>query len=171
MRKTFFLLAYTLFFVAALVGQTGDLLPSENLIVDGIPPIPASHVEAVGRYTEFRSASLASWNPTKLEMLVVTRFADVPQIHHVKFPGGARQQLTFFPDRVVSASFNPKHDDYFVFGKDVGGGEWYQHYRYDVASRTITLLTDGKSKNTLGVWSNAGDRMVYGSTARTSISI
>lgn len=146
--------------------HAGDVTPADNLIVDGIPPIPAAIVEGVGRYTEFRSAALSSWHPTRVEMLISTRFGDVPQIHLVKFPGGARTQLTFFTERVAGASFQPTHGRYFVFRKDVGGGEWFQNYRYDMATGQTTLLTDGKSRNTLGVWSHKGDRIAYGSTRR-----
>jgi hypothetical protein len=58
------------------VAQVGTIVPGENLVVEGIPPIPASLAEAVGRYTEFRAASLASWHPTKREMLIGTRFGE-----------------------------------------------------------------------------------------------
>jgi len=37
----------------------------------------------------------ADWNPLRREMLISTRFGDTPQLHLVKSPGGARQQLTF----------------------------------------------------------------------------
>lgn len=154
------------FAISVLAQQTDFLTPAENLIVDGIPPIPLSIVEQVGRYTEFRSAGFMSWHPTKLEMLVSTRFAETPQIHWVKFPGGARIQMTFFPERVGGASFNPKSPDYFVFTKDIGGGEWFQNYRFDIPTGNITLLTDGKSKNTFGVWSDDGKKMTYTSTRR-----
>jgi hypothetical protein len=80
-------------------------------------------------------------------MLIGTRFADTNQVHLVKMPGGAREQLTFLPDRVLSAEFEPVTGASFVFSKDIGGGEWYQLYRYDVATGDITLLTDGKSRN------------------------
>ena len=79
------------------------IVPNENLVADGIPPIPASLAEEVRRYSEFRSASLADWHPTRREMLIVTRFAEAPQMHRVAAPGGARTQLTFFPDRVGGA--------------------------------------------------------------------
>ena len=161
-----------LFVLIALVAgptlaQSAAIVPNENLVVDGIPPIPASVAEAVGRYTEFRSASLQSWHPTRREMLISTRFADTNQIHRVSAPGGARTQLTFFPDRVTGASYQPTAGEYFVFLKDVGGGEWYQAYRFDVATGATTLLTDGKSRNSGGVWSTRGDRIAYGSTRRT----
>ena len=146
--------------------QESSVKPSDNLVVDGIPSIPASIVEAVGRYTEFRSAGFQSWNPIHREMLISTRFADAAQIHLVKMPGGARTQLTFFPERVTGASFNPVRDDYFIFSKDVGGGEWFQNYRYDVASGNITLLTDGKSRNSSGIWSQDGSLLAYTSTRR-----
>jgi dipeptidyl aminopeptidase/acylaminoacyl peptidase len=155
----------------AVRSQTPDILPSDNLVADGVPPISASLVDSVRRYSEFRAASLADWHPTSLEMLISTRFGDAPQIHKVQFPGGARTQLTFFPDRIAGATYNPRNGEYFVFSKDVGGGEWYQNYRYDLETGTITLLTDGKSRNTPGVWSTAGDRMAYGSTRRNGKDI
>ena len=94
--------------------------PADNLVTDGIPDIPAEIAETVGRYTEFRSASLAGWHPVKREMLISTRFGDTPQVHEVRMPGGARRQLTFFPDRVGGASWPRRSADYFVFGKDRG---------------------------------------------------
>ncbi len=151
----------------ALLGQGSDVItPAENLVVENIPPIPAAIAEAVGRYTEFRGASFEGWHPTRREMLIFTRFGDTQQLHRVNFPGGARTQLTFFPDRVGGATYQPTRGDYIVFSKDVGGAEWYQNYRLDPATGAITLLTDGKSQNGLGVWSNAGDRMLYSSTRR-----
>ncbi len=143
------------------------IAPADNLIVEGIRPIPASVADEVRPYTEIRSASFRSWHPTRREMLIGTRFADTAQIHYVKFPGGARTQLTFFPDRVSGGEFQPTTGESFVYSKDRGGDEFFQFYRYDLASGQSTLLTDGKSRNTGMVWSNRGDRIVYGSTRRT----
>src|SRR5215472_13804006 len=116
--------------------------PGDNLVVENIPPIPAGVAEKANQYAEFRTAGFSDWNPARREMLIATRFAEVPQIHLVKMPGGARSQLTFFPDRTAGARFGPD-GTYFVFGKDVGGGEWYQFYRYNLADGNVTLLTDG----------------------------
>jgi dipeptidyl aminopeptidase/acylaminoacyl peptidase len=144
-----------------------SIVPNENLVVEGIPTIPQALGATVSRYTQFRSASLNSWHPTKREMLISTRFGDVAQIHQVKFPMGDRQQLTFETERIGGASFQPTQGDYFLFSKDLGGNEFAQNYRYDLATGDITLLTDGKSQNSGGVWSNKGDRIVYSSTRRT----
>jgi dipeptidyl aminopeptidase/acylaminoacyl peptidase len=152
--------------VSTALAQSGVVVPGENLVVEGIPPIPASLAEDVQRYTEFRAAFFSSWHPVRREMLISTRFGDTYQVHLVTSPGGARTQLTFFPDRVGAARFRPKTGDYFVFSKDVGGGESFQLYRYDMADSTVTLLTDGKARNTGSLFSHAGDRLAYSSTRR-----
>jgi len=147
--------------------QEVTIAPTENLVSDGIAKIPASLVETAGRYGSYRSANFVDWNPAKREMLVSTRFADTPQLHLVSQPGGARQQLTFFPDAVTNGRFHPNGGDYLVFSKDIGGGEWYQLYRYDVKTGDVTLLTDGKARNLRGPWSSGGDQLAYMSTRRT----
>src|SRR4051812_41226026 len=122
-----FLLASTFLIAQAPApNPTADVIaPNENLIVDSIPAVPAAVADKASRYTEFRSAGILDWHPVKREMLINTRFADVPQIHRVTMPGGARTQLTFFPDRTGSASYQPHKGNYFIFVKDIGGGEWF----------------------------------------------
>jgi dipeptidyl aminopeptidase/acylaminoacyl peptidase len=165
--KVFLRLAAILILTAFAFSQSDEIAPNENLVAEGIPKIPASLAETVDRYSNFRGASLDSWDPVKREMLISTRFADTNQIHLVKMPGGARTQITFYADRVASAQFPPTRDDSFIFSKDVGGGEFFQLYRYEVASGDVTLLTDGKSRNIDPIWSYAGDKLAYGSTRRT----
>jgi len=156
-----------LLFATLAIAQSDVVVPNENLVVEGVPKIPASLAESVGRYSEFRSAGFVSWHPMKREMLIETRFADTAQVHQVKFPGGARTQLTFFSDRVANALYQPVNGESFLFMKDVGGGEFFQLYRYDLATGGVTLLTDGKSRNTDPRWSYQGDRIAYGSTKRS----
>ncbi len=146
--------------------QEAVVAPNENLIVEGVPPIPQSLEDQADRYTNFRSAFFASWHPTRREMLISTRFADTFQIHQVQMPAGARTQLTFYIDDVRGALYPAKGGDSFVFSKDIGGGEFYQLYRYDHATGAVTLLTDGKSRNTGEVWSNDGQKIAYSSTRR-----
>src|SRR5215831_10159381 len=156
-----------LFAGTPLLAQEGTLSPPESIVADGVPKIPAALAEAAGRYASYRSAGLADWNPAKREMLISTRFADTPQLHIVPVPGGARRQLTFYPDTVTNGRFHPNGGDYIVFMKDIGGGEWYQLYRYDLKTGDTTLLTDGKARNLMGPWSSSGDHLAYMSTRRT----
>jgi len=154
--------------MSAHVPNSSDaVVPGDNLTVEGVPPLPRTLADDLCRYSEFRAAAFADWHPTRREMLIRTRFADTFQVHHVAFPGGDRRQMTFFPDAVGAASFQPTEGDYFVFSKDTGGDEFSQNYRYDIDDGTITRLTDGASKNSHGLWSHAGDKMVYTSTRRT----
>ena len=143
------------------------IAPGDNLVVDGAPPVPASVAVDVRRYTESRAASLGDWHPTRREMLISTRFGNTSQIHRVAMPLGARSQLTFFDEPITGATYEPVAGRYFLFGKDVGGNEFAQLYRYDVADGKVTLLTDGgRSQNGGIVWSHKGDRIAYGSTRR-----
>ena len=168
-KRILTMLAAVLFVVfAELRAQDAAVIaPAENLVVDGVPKIPASLAETAGRYGSYRFALVSDWHPIRREMLIRTRFADTPQVHLVKMPGGERQQLTFYPDSIADAQFHPNGGDYFVFVKDIGGGEWYQLYRYDMDTANATLLTDGKSRNLLGSWSSGGDQIAYVSTRRT----
>jgi dipeptidyl aminopeptidase/acylaminoacyl peptidase len=144
-----------------------DTLTSpDSLVLDGVPPISKEIAEQVGRYTESRSAGFLDWHPSKPEMLILTRFGDTNQVHLVTQPGGARTQLTFFDDRINSASFDPKAGAFFVFSKSAGGNEFNQNYRYDFATGDVTLLTDGKSRNSQPTWSHDGTRLAYTSTRR-----
>ena len=168
MRKSYLsIVVALLFLVAPVLGQQGSVAPPENLVVEGVPQVPASIAELAGRYSEERSAFPTDWHPQRRELLIGTRFANTYQAHLVKMPTGARQQLTFFNEPVYGGKFQPTSGDYMVFQKDIGGGEWYQMYRYDLASGDTMLLTDGKSRNIAGPWSTKGDRIAYTSTRRT----
>jgi dipeptidyl aminopeptidase/acylaminoacyl peptidase len=142
------------------------LKPADNLVIENIPPIPVKIAEETARYGESRGAALYGWHPTRREILIGTRFGDTMQVHSVAMPGGARRQMTFFPDRVSRAEWLPSGDA-FLFHKDTGGGEWYQIYRDDVATGAITLLTDGKSRNQAFLLAHHSTRLAYSSTRRT----
>jgi len=153
--------------IPGLSAQEVTLTPPESIVAENVPKIPTSLVETAGRYGAYRSAGLADWNPTTREMLIATRFGDTSQLHLVSAPGGARRQLTFYSDAVTNGRFHPNGGDYIVFSKDIGGGEWYQLYRYDLRTAEVTLLTDGKARNLMGPWSSRGDELAYMSTRRT----
>lgn len=164
-------LAFTMmlsFFVSGFSPiEAKDELPNpDNLIIEGVPPVPLNVVKGCEKYTHFRHAVISSWHPVKKEMLINTRFSDTQQVHLLKNPLGARTQLTFYPDRVFGGRFQPVSGDYFLFNKDKGGDEFFQVYRYDTATRDVTLITDGKSRNTSGRFSKDGKFYVYNSSRR-----
>jgi dipeptidyl aminopeptidase/acylaminoacyl peptidase len=152
----------------SLAAQEPVLPIPANVTVDGVPPIPLSLVAAVAPYGQYRRAQLVTWHPTERRILITTSFANVPQLHQVKFPGGARIQLTFDSQGVparTGAVFLPDGNA-FVFEKDTGGGgEVNQLFRYDIATGALTMLTDGKSRNGDPVVSRSG-RVAYQSNRR-----
>jgi dipeptidyl aminopeptidase/acylaminoacyl peptidase len=149
--------------------ETEAVKPPDSMVAEGTPAIPASLVSALRPYTEYRGATFLSFDPERREMLIGTRFADTVQIHRVVAAGGARTQLTFFPDRVSAAAY-PRAPvaahPFFVFSKDTGGSEFSQSYRFDVETGATVLLTDGRARNSLGVFSRRGHRLAYTSTRR-----
>src|SRR6202451_3351565 len=123
--KLQFRLLPVLLFATLTFAQSDQIAPHENLAVEGVPAIPASLAATAERYSNYRGAGIARWHTERKEMLISTRFADVNEILLVKMPGGDRSQLTFYPDPVGVARFNPVKGDFFVFMKDVGGGVVY----------------------------------------------
>lgn len=159
-----------LFFGLLATAQKSDsqfLQPTDNLIVEGLSPIPMSLVKELNMYTNVRSAGFSEWHPKKREMIMSTRFGNTNQLHYLKMPMGARTQITFFDEPVGGATFEPNDGKYFIFSRDAGGNEFGQLYRYDMADGKITLLTDGgRSQNGGMSWSTKGDKLLYGSTRR-----
>ncbi len=165
--RTVVLAASGLLAAPGTFAQQATLPVPENLVVEGIPPLPAELVNEVRPYTSGRGAAFVSWHPLRREMLIGTRFSNSEQVHRVNAPGAARTQLTFFDEHVSSATFEPVRGDYFLFARDRGGNEFGQLHRYDVPSGRTTLLTDGGRSQNGGVcWSRAGDRVAYASTMR-----
>ena len=155
---------------ALLAATLGTAVPAQtvpdNLVADGIPAIPASLRRQVSPYLEFRTASFQSWHPQRREMLIATRFAETMQLHRVRTPGGAREQLTFLPEPVAGGGYQPKQGPYIVFVQDTGGGEFFQYYRFEPGQPAPVLLTDGTSRNTGARWSDSGTWLIYSSTRR-----
>ena len=164
--RQFLCLAVLLNIPAAFAASETTIPIPANLHGEGIPAIPSSLTQNLIPYEDTRTATLLDWHPTKREIIISTRFGSTPQIHLVTAPGGARTQLTFYPDRVMAAEFQPSTGSTFIFSKDVGGGEFFQLYRYNMDSGQTALLTDGKSRNTGLHWSPNGKLAAFSSTVR-----
>ncbi|MGH9628237.1 MAG: hypothetical protein ACRD7E_07855, partial [Bryobacteraceae bacterium] len=125
------LLALLCFATFQLTAAPATITVPSNLKAESIPPIPEELMEELARYNSYRTAELQDWHPLRREILITTRFGQVPQIHRLTHPGGARTQLTFFPERVDIGRYDPSTGETFVYSKDVGGGEFYQLFFYD----------------------------------------
>jgi dipeptidyl aminopeptidase/acylaminoacyl peptidase len=143
--------AVLLVLIAVQAAAQDAAIPVPSTIkLEGVPAIPASLADRFAPYGEFRFAELLSWHPTRREILIATSFGPRRHVHLVAGPGGDRRQLTFGAaiTGTGGAWFEPVRGDYFVFRRDPSGGsERPQLFRFDLATRAITLLTDGKSRN------------------------
>ena len=152
--------------VVLLAGGCASVLPpGENLVVDGIPPIPAALAASLRPYTEFRPQRFLSWHPGRREMLIGRRAGASAQVHRVAAPADAPRQITRFREPVAGASYSPAHPGYFVFVQDAGGSERYQLYRFDLDTGRVTRLTDEAKRNASGAWSRDGSRLAYTAVA------
>ena len=132
------------------------------LTADGLPAVPDELAARTRPYMEFRTAGFGGWNAADRSMLIATRFGNTSQLHTVAAPMGMRRQISFEVEP-VGGSWSPK-GDVLVVTKDKGGDEFYQ--LYTLASGTLTLLTDGKSRNEFGTWDKEGRLVGYNSTRR-----
>ena len=121
--------------------------------------------QRMNRYQNIRSASFQDWASDGSGMYIITRFDDVPQVHFVAQASGARTQLTFLPERVLSVAARPKHDQ-FLYTIDDGGAENNQFFLQNRKGGEARRITDGKSRNTAPKWSPSGELCAWSSNAR-----
>ena len=134
----------------------------------GIPAIPAALTETLARYQNTRGATAMGFTKGGC-LLILTRFAETNQVHRVCRALGMREQLTFFSEPIDGVAIAPvaSNLDGFVFGKDEGGNEFSQLYWFDLQTRVISRITDGKrNQNTTPIFSRDGSKLAYSSTAR-----
>lgn len=136
-----------------------------NRISENIPAPSAELLEQLNRYQNTRGVNFAGWSGNDA-ILVTTRFGETNQVHVVRQPLGMREQLTFYREPTVAVQAQPGRGG-FVFGKDEGGSEFWQLYRYDLATREATRITDGqRSRNESPLWSHDGTQVALTSTMR-----
>lgn len=166
-NKILFFLCLLVSFNAAILSQQIDRKEIGNLVLENIPDVPKTLKDRIFQYQSTRAASFSGWLPDNSGILISTRFGETAQIHKVRMPGGAREQITFFNEPVSGAVICPdKNKNIFLFTKDEGGGEFYQIYSFDMDKGEFRILTDGKSSNGGIRWNNRGDKFSYFSTKR-----
>lgn len=119
------------------------LVPSANLVLQGIPPIPMQLVERVSAYADFRGHGFVGWHPLRNEMLVMHRSAgaSVPQLYRLNEPMGQLEQLTTGLEPVLRGSYEPQEGRYLVYQRAPEGSEAFQLYRLDLDGKRVTALS------------------------------
>jgi dipeptidyl aminopeptidase/acylaminoacyl peptidase len=146
---------------------SGEMVPvPATIVARNIPSIPKERVEDLLPYENIRAAAPGDWHPTERKMYIRTRFANSLQLHEVAMPMGARTQLTFFNDPVMTATARPNNPDQVVFSVNENGAENFQLYLLDRKEGRSRRFTDGKSRYQSALWSRDGKLLAYHSNAR-----
>lgn len=137
------------------------IVPANNLVVEGIPPIPAELAQQVAPYSEIKPSVVVAWHPTDGSLLISTRLRNSAQLHRIKSLGAEPEPLTDFADAVTGATFQPQKGEYLLFNKATGGDEVFRIYRMDLATRVITPISAADERASNPSWNRKGDRIVY----------
>lgn len=129
------------------------------LVVEHVPEAPADVSERLRQYVNTRAASFVGWLPEG-GVLISTRFGEVNQLHRVEAPMGARTQITFFDERVTSASVQPGGGD-ILFSRDVGGNENFAGFLFEQSTGKIQQVTEPGTRNQSFVWSRDGAQFAW----------
>lgn len=147
--------------------STAVVAPNANLVVQGIPAVPQSLADAIGRYNDFRGHAFSDWHPTQREMLVSHRKAgaNTAQIFRVTSPLTDGEQLTDGVDPVVRATYEPRTGQYIVFERATGGNEVAQIYRLPLnqAGAQPVLLTSPDERHAINAWLRKSGQLIYSS--------
>jgi dipeptidyl aminopeptidase/acylaminoacyl peptidase len=153
-------------FLSAAVGlaQGQFISPGKSIDALGVPPIPSSLAREIEPYNGIYGLPLAGWDPTKREVWL-KGLSSVTWISRVKTPGAAPETSSIYiqSSGIYDIYLQPQ-GRYLAYTRDTNGNESFQLYLYEISSRQSTLLSDGKSRNTEPVWSNAGDKITYSSS-------
>ena len=135
-----------------------------QLMLENIPETPPALAESLRSYENARAAYFQDWLDDG-SMLIITRFGQTAQIHRVAFPGGAREQLTFYDEPIADALARPGKADRFLFRRDTGGAEYFQIYSSTLAG-TAKTITEPGTRNLAPAFSRDGAFVAWSSVQK-----
>ena len=143
----------------------------KNIEVLGVPPVPATLAAEVAPYSQIYGLPLAGWDLTKREIWL-KGLSSVTWISRVKNPGASPETSSIYIQSpgIYDVYFQPQYKR-LAYTKDTDGNENFQLYVYEIDGGTSKQLSDGKSRNTEPVWSNAGNQIVYSSSPSGSVGV
>jgi protease II len=114
------------------------------LVLEDVPAVLPADAAALRPYLEARVGTVFGWLPHGDGPLIGTRFGDTQQLHAVRAPMGARTQLTFAAEPILTAITN--HNTLapaMIYARDSGGDEQFQLYFHNLLTNESALLTEG----------------------------
>src|SRR5260370_11723168 len=144
--------------------QSQVVSPGKNIENIGVPPIPASLIKEVEPYTQIYGLPLAGWDPAKREIWL-KGLSSVTWISRVSIPGATPETSSIYiqSSGIYDIYMQPQ-GKYLAYTRDLNGDESFNLYLFDLVAHKSTFLSDGKTRSTEPVWSNAGDKIAYSSS-------
>lgn len=117
------------------------------------------------RYLNVRSASGGSLRRDGERLAFLTDITGTAQLWTLDAPLAWPEQLTFYPDRLMFASYNPRRDT-IAFGKDEGGNEVQLIYTIGGSGGLAERLSQQEAKHLWGGWSHDGASAAWAHNSR-----
>ncbi len=150
--------------VSQASAQNDVISPGKNIDASGVPPIPSSLAHDVQPYIGMYGLPLAGWNPEKREIWL-KGLSTATWISRVGSPGAMPEVSSIYiPAGGIYDIYIQPQGKYLAYTRDLNGDESFNLYLFDLVAHKSTLLSDGKTRSTEPVWSNAGDKIVYSSS-------
>lgn len=138
-------------------------LPAPNdepPLLDGVPPASNDIKRTLGAYLDARRARLVGTSASD-GLLVLTRLGETTHAHRVARPLAQREQVTFGPEPVEQASFVPTQPRLLTYRVDTSGNEDYQVLMLGLDTRSLSLLSDGRTRHGPFRWSSKGRYLAF----------
>ena len=128
-----------------------------------VPPIPEALRVEVAPYLKARAQRFWGWHPAARRILVSAPDANATQLFVIDQPMGAARQLTFGPESVKEAEFEPKTGGQILLLREVAGVSGAQVFRiYTKGKKPVpVLLSDGRRPYSFPRWAPNGQQVAY----------
>lgn len=157
----------TLIWPTALTSaQENDPQRPPAVKTEEVPAVPPEMFAKLTQYQSTRRASFRGWAPDGTGILINTCLGNSLQLHRVYEPGGRREQVTFYNEPVGGEFVDNRgrkasEGELLLICLDTGGTENDQIYLMNRKTRSVSQLTDGKSKHVIGPQRSDGSQFLF----------
>ncbi|MDP7011896.1 MAG: prolyl oligopeptidase family serine peptidase [Verrucomicrobiota bacterium] len=129
-----------------------------------VPPIPAGLREKVAPFFKPGVQRFHGWHPVKRRILVSAPDTDARQLLMVGQPMGVARQLTFGPEPVFEAAYQPEAGGQILLLREVAGVVGWRgmfRIRPELEKPVPILISDGRRPYDFPRWAPNGQQVAY----------
>jgi dipeptidyl aminopeptidase/acylaminoacyl peptidase len=141
---------------------SASALAQQTLVRTDLAAGDARVERTLPRYLQARTARFIGWLDDG-SMLVATRFGENEQIHRLRAPLAAREQLSFEPEGVLAAAVQPQHGDGFAYLSPRTAQRGAALLLQQHPGQPALPLTDGRYRDGTALWAHDGQRLAFSS--------